>query len=575
MPVPGLGDSSRHLQAAETRRPRQPDRSLRPQARRVSLLRLLLLSIALGIVLFFEVQKDQLIPDIILKLHAGLLALAGVSLILVFWVGLVRTRWQLAMHLVFDLTWVSVFIYYTGGVASPAVMLLFAVILIANLELSGITRFAMPALASVALAANALAYVLGWHPFPANYVHQLPGLIEPGRVIAALSSQIAALFFVDFLGHLLASRLLEQRIFTNVLLDQLGEGVLAVDLHGSIVYANAEVGRLLGLGAPLTGSPLRSVLAGHPEILELVLGIGTLERSQKVAGSYLVLRTHDLLGRGYRRIGRTLVVADETRLRILQDNARRAEHLAQLGEMAAGIAHEVRNPLTSLRGCAQELADICGRFGHADAAALADIMVNESDRLARIVSDFLVLSRLRPPVRRPLALSPVFSDLHELTRRRSDLPEGLVLDLRVEDSCPEVLADADQLRQVISNLLNNSLDAVINTPSPLVSCRARIAPVDSPIEQPAVEILVTDNGCGIPPELHERVFAPFFSTKSQGTGLGLSLVSRIVRQHRGILKLESPPRGGTLITLVLPAHQPGRAFTDLDVRGDEVAAAEL
>jgi nitrogen-specific signal transduction histidine kinase len=535
-------------------------RPLQPQARRVSLLRLLLLSIALGIVLFFEFGKEQLIPDIIERLHAGLIVLAGVSTILVIWVNLVRSRWQLALLLVFDLLWVGVLIYYTGGVASPAVVLLFAIILIANLELSGVMAFAMPALASLVLAGNAVLYVAAWYPFPASFMHQMPGLVDNARVLGVLAIQVAALFLVDLLGQLLASRILEQRLFTGVLLDQLGEGVLAVDLHGAIVYANAEVARLLGLDDALQGASVRRILSGYPEVLTLVQGQGHGERSQRIQNRYLVLRAHDLLGRAQRRIGRTLVVADETRLRLLQDNARRAEHLAQLGEMAAGIAHEVRNPLTSLRGCAQELSDICHRFGHADAAALARIMVDESDRLARIVSDFLALSRLRSPVRRPVALLEVFKELSELSRHRSDLPPGIELRLEVEQECPEILADADQVRQVISNLLNNSLDAVINTPSPQVSCRARLAHEGHPLEDPAVEITVVDNGCGIPQELHERVFAPFFSTKSQGTGLGLSMVSRIVRAHGGVLTLDSITAGGTMITLILPAIRPGQTY---------------
>ncbi len=112
-------------------------RALRPQARRVSLLRLLLVTLSLGIVLFFESGRSELIPDIVNRLHLGLLVLAGVAMLLVVWVDMVRARWQMALHLVFDLLWIGVLIYYTGGVASPAVVLLFAVVLIANLEISG------------------------------------------------------------------------------------------------------------------------------------------------------------------------------------------------------------------------------------------------------------------------------------------------------------------------------------------------------------------------------------------------------------------------------------------------------
>ncbi len=540
----------------------QPGAALRPQARRVGLLRLLLLSIALGIVVFgFEGRKPELIRDVVDTLHWMLFGVAAVSGVLIFSVGLVRQPWQLSLHLVFDLLWIGLLVYYTGGVASLGMVLLFAVVLIGNLEIPGVARFVIPALASLVMAGNAILYVADWHPFSKEFIASVPSLVDTHRILGFLAVQIAALFLVDLLGQLLAVRVLEQRLFTGELLDQLGEGVLAVDLQGTIAYANAEAVRLLGLPEGVQGDPVARILGGIPEVLELVREPGRVsERYQGINQRQLMLRATDLIGRGGRRIGRTLLVADETRLRILEDNARRSEHLAQLGEMAAGIAHEVRNPLTSLRGCAQELADICQKLGQADAAALARIMIDESDRLARIVGDFLALSRLRAPDRNQTRIEPAFSELEALSRRRRDLPVGFQLEAIVERGCPAAYADGDQLRQVLSNLVNNSIDAVLLVERPHVRCVARSAPQDNPLGAEAIELTVTDNGCGIPAELHERVFAPFFSTKSQGTGLGLSLVSRIVRQHDGVMKLDSGSGNGTTVTIYLPAHSETRAF---------------
>ena len=228
--------------------------------------------------------------------------------------------------------------------------------------------------------------------------------------------------------------------------------------------------------------------------------------------------------------------------------------------MAAGIAHEVRNPLTSLRGCAHELADISATLKQPDAEFLARILVSESDRLARIVDDFLALSRLRLPVREPVALASLFEERRQLCEQRRDLPAGLELAFAVEAGCDAVLADAGQLRQVLSNLINNSLDALRQTPQPRLSCRARRGQAEGPFGVASVEIIVADNGCGIPPELQEQVFTPFFSTKSQGTGLGLSLVQRIVREHEGVMKLASEPGKGTTVTITLPAHSQTRTF---------------
>jgi signal transduction histidine kinase len=270
-------------------------------------------------------------------------------------------------------------------------------------------------------------------------------------------------------------------------------------------------------------------------------------------GRHLVLRFDGLHDRRGRSIGRTMLVADETRLRVLEDNARRSERLASLGEMAAGIAHEIRNPLTSLRGCAQELADMHDRTSGSDAANLAAILVDESDRMARIVGDFLTLSRQRPPSLRPVLVAPLLAEVHTMAEGRRDAPAGLSVEIQLAPDCPPVRADPDQLRQVLLNLVNNGIDACRGIPVPRLVLSAHRAPADGPLARPAVRLQVRDTGCGIPPELHEQVFTPFFSTKAQGTGLGLSLVGRIVRDHQGTILLDSRPGAGTTVTIDLPA----------------------
>jgi signal transduction histidine kinase len=147
-----------------------------------------------------------------------------------------------------------------------------------------------------------------------------------------------------------------------------------------------------------------------------------------------------------------------------------------------------------------------------------------------------------------------------MCRLRSDLPTGIELRVDLDDETPSVLGDSDQLKQIILNLLTNSLDAVRGTPNPYVHCHAERAADDNPLGMPAVVLHVIDHGCGIPHDLQARVFTPFFSTKAQGTGLGLSLVNRIVREHEGLLALSSELGVGTTITIHLPAHSQTRSF---------------
>jgi signal transduction histidine kinase len=538
---------------------------IRTQARQVSLIRLLLITMGFGVLaIIIQGRQPELVEPAVTYLRSLLIVTTAVALVLIATVRLARWRWQLALHLVFDLAWIGLLLHFSGGVSSPGVVLLFAVVLVGTLVLPGVALFVLPAFASLVLAVNASMYLAGYAPFPPEFFTANPAFAQTDRIIGVLATQVGALFLVDLLGQLLARRHREQRIFTGEVLDRLGEGVLAVDRHGAIAYANAEAMRLLGLQGPVEGIPAQTLLT-DPKLAPVLLLLQgdrcpALEKFVTVSGQHLVLRVTELLDRRDRPLGRTLVIADETRLRVLEDSAHRSEHLAALGEMAAGIAHEVRNPLTSLRGCAQELAEMAGENGNHDAAGLARIMVTEADRLARIVDDFLALSRLRTPEREPTDLGDMIEELRTMTARRGDLPLGLQVDFVVEDGCSSVLADGGQLRQVFSNLINNALDALRQASTPRLSVRVHPIDADSTLGTSGVEITVSDNGCGIPPDLHERVFTPFFSTKPKGTGLGLSLVQRIIREHEGVLSLNSGVGTGTTVSIQLPGHSHTRVF---------------
>lgn len=539
------------------------DLELRQHARQVALVRLLLVSLGFGVLAILVSGRAPVVVEPAaswLRLFLiGTLVAAAVLAATVRWV---RKPWQLALHLAGDVMWTGIVLYLSGGPASPGVALLFVIVLTGTLVLPGVIPFVLPALAGMTLAVSGMLYLADQAPFPDQFRVQM-GWANPARLLSLLALQVAALFAVDLLGQLLTRRLRESKVFTGELLDQLGEGVLAVDRRGVVAYANAEALRLLDLEPPVQGRRSDQLLSGPLAPVQTLLRSSEcpqLERFTGPGGRQLVLRVTELRDVRDQLIGRTLLIADETRLRLLEENAQRSAHLAALGEMSAGIAHEIRNPLTSLRGCAQELAEMSAEDERGDAESLARILVGESDRLARIVEDFLALSRLRPPRRGPVDLKPLVDGLQRLCQARRDLPGHLRLDFAVAEGCDEVDADDDQLRQVLTNLVNNALDALRQTDLPTLVLHAENAATDSPLHGASVRITVRDNGCGIPLELQERVFTPFFSTKSQGTGLGLSLVSRIIREHEGALHLDSAPGTGTTIVIYLQAHSQTRVF---------------
>ena len=228
------------------------------------------------------------------------------------------------------------------------------------------------------------------------------------------------------------------------------------------------------------------------------------------------------------------------RQRKANESLRRAERLKTLGEMAAGMAHEVKNPLAAIRSSAQILA------GHATGkdAVFAGIVVSEVDRLNKVVNEFLEYARPAPLRREPVRLSAVLDSCLELLA-----PVIKQARVAVERTYPAdegtVDADPNQLRQVFLNLILNAVQAVGNK-----GC------VAASIRQSGHETRVTvkDNGPGIPPDKLKNVFEPFFTTKPGGTGLGLPIAQRIVAEHGGRLVIESAPGAGTTVTVILPGR---------------------
>ncbi len=229
------------------------------------------------------------------------------------------------------------------------------------------------------------------------------------------------------------------------------------------------------------------------------------------------------------------------RQRKANESLRRAERLKTLGEMAAGMAHEVKNPLAAIRSSAQILA------GHVTGkdAEFAGIVVAEVDRLNKVVNEFLDYARPAPLRREPVRLSALLDSCLKLLA-----PVIREKDVNVKTVYPEaeaaVSVDPAQLRQVFLNLILNAVQAIENQGSVEVSV------TESGHE---TRVAVKDSGPGIPPDKLTRVFEPFYTTKPGGTGLGLPIAQRIVAEHGGRLEIESTPGVGTTAAVVLPVRR--------------------
>jgi two-component system sensor histidine kinase PilS (NtrC family) len=259
--------------------------------------------------------------------------------------------------------------------------------------------------------------------------------------------------------------------------------------------------------------------------------------------------------------GHVVIFQDVTEVVAMERDLRRSERLAGVGQLAADIAHEVRNPLAAISGSIEILRAGLGR-GEADQERrrLMGIVLREIGRLNDLITDFLQYARPSPAKREPQPLAPLVEELCRMAEGAR--PEGVRFETDVGAETV-VIGDADQLRQMLWNLVGNAFQAVGPQGRVRVAARRR-----SPAQGPAgegrngpeeasavVELLVEDDGCGMSSDQMERIFDPFFTTKRSGTGLGLATVHRIVEGHGGSIRVESEPGAGARFRIDLPSAE--------------------
>jgi signal transduction histidine kinase len=236
------------------------------------------------------------------------------------------------------------------------------------------------------------------------------------------------------------------------------------------------------------------------------------------------------------------LVADVTEQAQMRERLQQAERLAAVGELAAGVVHEIRNPLAAIVNATTLLAARDGLTEEEHASTL-DAARTEARRLNRILSEFLIFARPRPPERRPGDIAEVVDRVASLIREDRARAAAVELEVRMDPSVPDFPFDPDQVTQVLWNVALNGVEAMDG--------RGRLRfDVERVIED--VVISVADTGRGIAPEDRRRVFDPFYSRKAAGTGLGLTIAQRIVTAHGGRIELHSTPGRGTRVAIALP-----------------------
>ncbi|MBC7911609.1 MAG: PAS domain-containing sensor histidine kinase, partial [Pyrinomonadaceae bacterium] len=240
--------------------------------------------------------------------------------------------------------------------------------------------------------------------------------------------------------------------------------------------------------------------------------------------------------------GLVITFQDLTDVRAMEETSRRQDRLAAVGRVAAGIAHEIRNPLAAMRGAIQVLRS--DMDADSSQTQLMEIILRESDRLNKILADFLMYARPRQSAFTNVDLREPLNETFTLLRHSPEIRDGHVLEEDVPDEPMMVNADTAQLKQVFWNLSRNAMQAMPEGGT----LRAELRPTGTG----RLRITFTDSGAGMTPEQVERLFEPFSSSTTGGTGLGLSIVYQIIRDHGGSINVRSREGQGTTITIELP-----------------------
>ncbi len=534
--------------------PRASDASSRPNAWRT--LRPLLLGRPL--VALVALPAGLLLrPDLVGRPGAfALLAILTVALVSCGWMWLARRSAavapQLAAQLGVDLLLVSALAARTGGQGSQYV--LFYVLVV-------ITGGVFGRLTGGLLAAAGAVTGFLWLPRLAGmFGVTLPNHVEPEVMVTFLASVgVLAGVLGDRVQRTVGELARTERELDRVRLDNgtilrhLATGILTVDADGFVDDLNPAAENVLGLKADaVRGLPLDQALPSRLAALRELIRTSHRTRTGRARAEVEVATVADrvlplgastnVLTHEDQLTGVVAVFQDLTAVRDMERRVRRNETLAEVGALAAGIAHELRNGLKPISGSVEVLQRELKLEG--ETAELMDLVARESARLNKFVTDLLTYSRERDLALEPVSLDAHLRELAGSLRHDPRRAPGVTVEVVPGPDGAQVAIDTEQMRQVWLNLASNALEAMGDHGTLTITWVA--------VGESQVAVEFRDEGPGIPADDLRRMGEPFFTTKRGGTGLGLAIAQRIVERHAGVLTLESVAGQGTTARVQLP-----------------------
>ncbi len=452
------------------------------------------------------------------------------------------------IQLVLDVLAEISLIYITGGIESWFSFTLILTVMSSSIVLNQKAGYIIASMSCILYGAMLDLQFYGLIPIPYE------GTMLEKQFLYNIFIHTISLYVTAYLAGYLSSRLEETaeklaekdthlrdlELFNTKVIESLPSGLVTTDVEGTVLIFNRAAEQITGTPKlEIIGRTIESALP----FLKLPISEGRQDgilnrhnHEKKIIGIHIsILR--DINGRETGFIG---IFQDLTALKELENEMKNKEKWAAIGELSANIAHEIRNPLASLRGSIEMLRE--GKIPEKHRNKLMDIAINETERLNTIVTDFLTYSRPKPLDIQNVDLNALLHDTLELLRNRAQSMGDII----VRQECDgELLVSLDpqKIRQVFWNLGINAIEAMEKGGELTVTTKET---------KDKVSVIFSDTGPGMSGDDREKIFYPFHTTKERGTGLGLSIALRIVEEHQGRIVAKSSPGARTTFEIILP-----------------------
>jgi two-component system, NtrC family, sensor histidine kinase PilS len=468
------------------------------------------------------------------------------------------------LQTLFDLVLVTATVHITGGASSPFAALYILVIAYASLVLPIGSGLLVAAFGNVLYIGDVV-----W-----NHGHEVGASVWLQLAIFALAALgtgvLAARMREAGAGHALQleAQLERVRLQADDVLRTIRSGILTVEHNGALAFANPAAGRMLGFEpSHAMGRPIREIFGDKAPVLVQALERTIRDRIRisrweaTIAGESgpfpIGLNTTTIDADGTPEgISATAIFQDITDSKRLEELRLRAERLEGVAELSASLAHEIKNPLASIRSAVEQLSRAPQTTD--DARTLSTLIIRESDRLSRLLSEFLDFARTRVTRIAEVELGDLVKGAVKLAATHPDGQKRVRVSCATPTHGIPVEGDEDLLHRAVFNIALNAVQAARDDGHVWVEV-ASVPPEQLPVgvsfERGAASVRITDDGPGIPVEVRAKMFDPFVTTKPGGTGLGLPIVHRAIEAHRGLVFVDSGS-SGTRFTVLLPRRQP-------------------